>query len=200
MTTQQLPKQLPRGRHKLSRDQVVQDQRERIFTAMADAMADRGYVSTPVAEILRRAGVSRETFYEQFSSKQECFVAAHQAAVDRLAESVSLLGVHGPPLKRFDVILGRYLDAVMANPPLFRLFLIESYAAGPEVARARAIGLQWVVEVLHRLFRGRLTDFECEALVASVISLVTMRVAVNDPRAVASLRHPLVEMVSRWLD
>lgn len=193
-------RQLPRGRHKLSRDEVVNDQRDRIIAAMAEAMAEHGYAATPVAEILRRAGVSRETFYEQFASKQDCFIAAHEAALDRLAHSVRLLGVHGKPLERFDAMLGRYLHAVVADPALFRLFLIESYAAGPEVARRRAIALQSVVDTLHRLFRGRLDRFECEALMASVITLVTMRVAAGDVRAVATLRQPLVELVSRWLE
>jgi AcrR family transcriptional regulator len=191
---------LPRGRHGLSRDEVVATQRDRIIAATAEAMAELGYAATPVAEILRRAGVSRETFYEQFGSKQDCFVAAHEAALARLADAVSpVLGDHGAPLYRFDAMLGRYLDAVAANPALFRLFLIESYAAGPEVARRRAMALQQVVDVLHRLFGRTLDRFECEALMAAVITMVTMRLAAGDLAAVRGLRRPLVEMVSRWL-
>jgi hypothetical protein len=49
-------KALPRGRHKLSREEVTGAQRERMLRAVAVAMAERGSVATPVAEILRRAG------------------------------------------------------------------------------------------------------------------------------------------------
>ncbi len=183
-----------------SREEVTAAQRERIIAATAEAMAELGYAATPVAEILRRAGVSRETFYEQFESKQDCFVAAHEAALARLADAVSpVLGEHGPPIDRFDAMLGRYLDAVAANPALFRLFLIESYAAGPEVARRRAVALQQVVDVLHRLLRPHLDRFACEALMAAVITMVTMRLAAGDVAAIRGLRRPLVELVSRSL-
>lgn len=191
---------LPRGRHGLSRVEVRSTQRQRIIAATAAAMAERGYAATPVAEILRRAGVSRETFYEQFASKQECFAAAHEAALARLDDTMRpLLGEHGAPIVRFDAMLGRYLDAVAADPALFRLFLIESYAAGPEVARRRAVALQQVVDVLHRLFRKDLDRFACEALMAAVITMVTMRLAAGDVAAVRGLRRPLVELVSGWL-
>jgi AcrR family transcriptional regulator len=191
---------LPRGRHGLPRAEVVAAQRARIIGATAEAMAELGYAATPVAEILRRAGVSRETFYEQFGSKQDCFIAAHEAAVARLTDAVSpVLGEHGPPIARFDAMLGRYLNAVAANPALFRVFLIESYAAGPEVARRRAVALQQVVSVLHRLLRPALDRFDCEALMATVITMVTMRLAAGDVAAVRGLRIPLVELVSRWM-
>lgn len=72
---------LPRGRHGLSREQVVRSQRERIFWAMAQTMAGKGYAATSVAEVLRGAGVSRETFYEQLTSKQDCFMSALEATV-----------------------------------------------------------------------------------------------------------------------
>ena len=50
-------RQLPRGRHSLSREEVAADQRLRLAVAMADAMAELGYVGTPVASVLERAGV-----------------------------------------------------------------------------------------------------------------------------------------------
>ena len=49
---------------------------------MAEAMAEQGYAATPVADVLQRAGVSRETFYQQFRSKQDCFIAAYELAAD----------------------------------------------------------------------------------------------------------------------
>jgi AcrR family transcriptional regulator len=42
--------------------------------AMAEAMTVNGYVGTSVADVLRGAGVSRQTFYQQFLSKQDCFM------------------------------------------------------------------------------------------------------------------------------
>src|ERR1700716_903816 len=49
------PQQLPRGQHGLTREHVTQLQRSRMLRAMAEAMAERGYVDTSVADVLNRA-------------------------------------------------------------------------------------------------------------------------------------------------
>jgi AcrR family transcriptional regulator len=63
---------LPAGRHGLPREFVVQNQRERIATALVDTVAERGYNATTVAHITKAASVSRRTFYEHFADKEAC--------------------------------------------------------------------------------------------------------------------------------
>src|SRR5206468_3086085 len=86
---------LPRGRHKLSREDVVGRQRERMLAALADVLTERGYANTPVAAVIERAGVSRETFYQQFASKQDCFIAAFEAVVGAVIALVTARIVSG---------------------------------------------------------------------------------------------------------
>ncbi|MGN6609857.1 MAG: TetR/AcrR family transcriptional regulator [Jatrophihabitans sp.] len=196
------PARLPRGRHDLSRDTVVAAQRERLLRAMAEVMAEQGYVDTSVADILRRAGVSRETFYQQFSSKQDCFVAALEQTIERLA-AVLRVGVATPgePIRRFDRLLRTYLDALANDPATARLFLVESYAAGAEV-RQRRLALQaQFVDALQALFGARSASsrFACEALVASIVSLVTARVVADDITGIPALRTPLVGLARTLL-
>jgi AcrR family transcriptional regulator len=70
------PKPLPRGRHKLSRRDVRDSQRTRLIEAVWDAVAESGYGDMTVAGIVSRARCSRNAFYELFSDKEECFLAA----------------------------------------------------------------------------------------------------------------------------
>ncbi|MEV4238858.1 TetR/AcrR family transcriptional regulator [Nocardia sp. NPDC050408] len=49
--------------------------RRRLLDAMAEAVRDRGYRETTVADVVRHARTSRRTFYEHFDSKQDCFIA-----------------------------------------------------------------------------------------------------------------------------
>ncbi|MEV5832063.1 TetR/AcrR family transcriptional regulator [Nocardia sp. NPDC052112] len=49
--------------------------RRRLLDAMAEAVRDRGYRETTVADVVRNARTSRRTFYEHFDSKQDCFIA-----------------------------------------------------------------------------------------------------------------------------
>lgn len=76
---------LPRGRHKLPREFVVESQRARLLSGAARAMAAYGYVSLTIEQILEEARVSRTTFYEHFENKRDCLRVAHEEAFDRLA-------------------------------------------------------------------------------------------------------------------
>jgi AcrR family transcriptional regulator len=49
--------------------------RRRLLDAMALSIAEDGYQKTTVGDIVRRARTSRRTFYEHFTSKEECLVA-----------------------------------------------------------------------------------------------------------------------------
>jgi AcrR family transcriptional regulator len=49
--------------------------RRRLLDGLAASMADKGYQNTTIADVVRHARTSRRTFYEHFSSKDECFVA-----------------------------------------------------------------------------------------------------------------------------
>jgi AcrR family transcriptional regulator len=194
---------LPRGRHGLSREQVAASQRSRLFLAMAEAMADKGYAATSVADVLARAGESRETYYQQFSSKLECFVGAYDAAGELLSAWLDdVLGVDGPPLARFDRALAAYLDALASHLPFARLFLVEVYAAGPAAFDRRAVIQRRFADGLATLLGARDDDarFACEALVAAISSLVTGPIVRGDAEALRALHGPLVTLVHNALE
>lgn len=197
---QSAPERLPRGRHKLSRSDVAATQRARMLTAMAEVSTERGYVDTPVAAVLERAGVSRETFYQQFGSKQDCFVAALEDVIGRLAETLDALlsGTTGSPLERYEALLTGYLDAVGGRPAIARLFLVETYAAGPEAMRRRLELQQQFVEAVVRIFGARTERdrFAAEALVAATISAVTARFISDDVQGLATLRPKLLALAT----
>jgi AcrR family transcriptional regulator len=60
----------------LPKEQVVANQRTRVFGAMIESVSVRGYEATSVAELCRLAGISKRTFYEQFENKEACYLAA----------------------------------------------------------------------------------------------------------------------------
>src|SRR3954454_2857364 len=78
------PRELPRGPHRLTREAVMASQRGRMLDAMAQAVAEKGYAATTVADVIAGAGVSRKTFYEQFRDKEDCFLAAYDTGVELL--------------------------------------------------------------------------------------------------------------------
>jgi AcrR family transcriptional regulator len=184
---------------------VVEDQRTRMMLAMADAMTEKGYVGTTVRDVLTRAGVSRETFYQQFSSKLDCFMHSFDAAADILFHTVRGAGAAAgttTPLARFDALFSAYLDALAAEPALARLFLVEVFAAGPEAIERRAVRQSVIVDTVAEVLevRGPSGRFACQVLVAAISSLVTVPLATGDLDALPALRRPVLDLVARALD
>jgi len=170
-----------------------------MLRALAEAVAEKGYAKTSVADVLTRAGVSRETFYEQFSSKEDCFLETFDRAGEILLERVAGAPSGNTAEERFDALLEAYLDALAGEPAYARVYLVDSYAAGPEALRRRAALQGRFVDALVALFGlGEAHQrFACELLVAAVGSLVTTRVALGDHATLHELRAPIVDLVRR---
>ena len=193
---------LPRGRHQLTREQVQDAQRIRMLLAMAEAMTVKGYVGTTVADVIKGAGVSRETFYQQFAGKLECFLAAFEAAAGLLLLQLGdVLDVDGTPIERFEAAFTAYLDALAAEPAFARVFLVEVYAAGPEAIERRARAQHRIAERLAELLdlQSPADRFACDAVVAAVATLVTAPLVRGDTEALLALREPIVALVARLL-
>jgi AcrR family transcriptional regulator len=135
------PRSLPRGPHRLAREVVLASQRGRMIEAMVEAVAEKGYAATTVADVVAGAGVSRRTFYEHFSDKEDCFLAAYDAGVDILLghlveQAAAAGGLDWRERTRRGV--RAYLDVLAAEPAFARTFLIEVVAAGPRALDRRA--------------------------------------------------------------
>ncbi|QXJ23256.1 TetR/AcrR family transcriptional regulator [Actinomadura graeca] len=200
---------LPRGRHHLTREQVSASQRERLLQSMTEAVGEKGYTRTSVADVLKRAHVSRETFYEHFADKQECFLSAYQAAADRIVGVVheALQAADAPLMQRFERALSAYLRELAVDAAAARTFLLEIYAADPAAAVLR-IGVQRrFVETVTALlvederFRT-LPDpqFACRMLIGGVASLVTGKVAMGEHATLPGLCAPILAHVRSLLE
>ena len=182
---------------------MVADQRARMMLALAEVMGEKGYGPTTVADVIGRAGVSRQTFYEQFSSKLDCFLATFDSAGEMLAAELgSLTDADGrDPLARFERLFARYLDVLVAWSGFARLLLVERHAAGPEAIRRRAVLQERIAAALAEVLevddeRGR---FACAVLVAAVGSMVTEPLVTGDTDALRALQAPVVDLVAAAL-
>ncbi|HWJ49775.1 MAG TPA: TetR/AcrR family transcriptional regulator [Solirubrobacteraceae bacterium] len=128
-----LYKRLPHGPHRLDRDQVILHQRARIHGAMVEAVAECGYEDTSVKQVISLAGVSRRSFYEQFSNKQESFLAtfdllAHQTAQrSRNAYTTAEGGLE----ERLGSAFGQLADTARDERKPTILVMLEAQTAGP---------------------------------------------------------------------
>lgn len=123
---------LPSGRHGLPKAAVIRSQRERLTNAVIATVAERGYTSTTVGDVIARAGVSRATFYQLYESKEECFIVAHDELIQQLVSYVR--GAFDGPDRWPDQVRAGYaalLHFLAANPDAARVAIVEILGAGP---------------------------------------------------------------------
>jgi AcrR family transcriptional regulator len=132
--------QLPRGRHRLSRETVARSQRERTLRAMLEAVAERGFAETRVVDVIERAGLSRKTFYELFGDKEECFLAAYDEVSARLyavTEEAFESAAGEPWPERIRAGVTALVEELAADQAAARFAVIEVLAAGPRALARR---------------------------------------------------------------
>lgn len=192
---------LPPGRHGLPREFVTHNQRERLIAGLAEAVAENGYSGTTIAHITRHAAVSRRTFYEHFSSKDECFVAAYDTVMAELHERVSegfREASDWPHAVRSGI--AAMLAFLAAEPQLARLSMVEALVAGPVVIEHYDAAIQNFVPYFRDGRDGRppeilarLSPTTEEALVGGMVSLISRRVIAGKAEDLEELLPDLVE-------
>jgi AcrR family transcriptional regulator len=144
-TSSERLQQLPRGRHGLPREAVAESQRSRILEAMVEVTAERGYAECQIAHVIAYAGVSRKTFYELFSDKEDCFLAAYELWLGRLLSTTAEAYESGAREAWVDGIqegLAAFLDFIAQHPAPARFCIVEVLAAGPRALARRDAGIR----------------------------------------------------------
>jgi AcrR family transcriptional regulator len=147
-----VPRSLPRGQHALDRDVVLMSQRARLLEGIVQAVAEKGYRATTVQDVTRRAGVSRTSFYEQFSDKETCFLAAYESGAHAHHEHViaAIRRVHGWS-DQLRAGTAAYVEMLAAEPAYARTFLLEVHAAGPRAYELTLQAHHRYAELLERV-------------------------------------------------
>jgi AcrR family transcriptional regulator len=192
---------LPPGRHGLPRDFVVHNQRERLIAGLAEAVAEKGYGGTTIADITRHAAVSRRTFYEHFDGKDECFVAAFDTVTEQLRERVdAAFKAEDDWPEAAKAGIGSMLAFLAAEPNLARLAMVEAMVAGPVVVERYDAAVQTFLpyfaagrEGRPKKVLARLSDSTEEALVGGMVSLISRRIVSGQAEDLESLLPDLTE-------
>ncbi|MFC4065447.1 TetR/AcrR family transcriptional regulator [Actinoplanes subglobosus] len=133
-----VPAGLPRGRHALDRDQIVDAQRERMLIAATELLAADGYRGFGVREICARAAVSRAVFYACFTDKDACVFAAYDRFIEVFLDRLAAVDGDDWPACVRDFVAS-YLTTLESDPVTARAFQVEMDGLGrPARERRRA--------------------------------------------------------------
>lgn len=188
------------GGHELRREVVEHHQRERILTGAAKAIAEKGYRQASVADIVRSAAVARASFYENFSSKEDCFFGLYDlragAAVNVVSGACQETKDAEFP-ERVRIGLETLLDHLAADPVLARAIVVEGPAVGPPIT-SRFESLIGNFAALLRAGRpdatlAELPDTVEETVVGGLYWLLYYAFLDNRPKRIEKLLPQLVE-------
>ncbi len=129
-----LPRGLPGGEHNLPRGFVEHNQRERIFDAIANLTAARGYPAVGLEDIAAEAAISLRTFYGHFESKEEAFIATYELGHAR-AVAVCVEAFASQPSWPEGVHAGvrTLLEFLAAEPAYAHIACMDAATAFPEL-------------------------------------------------------------------
>jgi AcrR family transcriptional regulator len=161
--------------------------------------SEKGYRAVTVADIVKRAGIARNTFYDNFGSKEECFLAAQEfamsAALDRV---VSAAGEIGDWPRRVKAGLAAFLGYVADEPALARTCMVEALAAGPSSVEYYEESLQAFVSLFQvgrdvSPYGRELPETLEEALIGGVFWILYQRLLLAETDHLGDLLPELVE-------
>jgi len=190
--------QVKPGGHPLRREVLVHHQRRRVLTAVAEVAAERGYRATSVAAIIERAGVSKLKFYENFSSKEDAFLAAFDEALAEAAQRVATAAEAAgeDPAARVAAGIAALLGFLDERPALARACILEAPSLGAQAGERRELALAAFAPLLTGA-RGEGggeggSNLE-EAVLDGLYWLLYEALSTGKPKRLRRLRPALVE-------
>jgi AcrR family transcriptional regulator len=204
-TSSQIPRVLPRGRHKLDDSVVEASQRMRLIEAMTEICGERGFHRTTVADVIDRSGVSRKTFYEHFENKEDCFIAAYDEGVANLQSVIASAVINAPTWQaRLRGASKAYTETLAGSPAFARMFVIEAVSVEGKIRQNRDAAFERFVDFYRELLRqARVESPELPdsgrdvftALLGAVSELSRVTIRNDGPEGLLSL-SPTIDKLS----
>lgn len=116
---------------------VARDERERLFVALAEAIAAHGYEDTTPALVAERAGLPYP-FEHYFESVEACLLGAFEAIAEQAfaATEDAYSQTSGGWAEAVHAALAQLLDFLAGSPELTRICIVEAlYAGSPALER-----------------------------------------------------------------
>jgi AcrR family transcriptional regulator len=201
-TKKSQPQSLPRGRHGLPRELVVENQRARLINGMIETVAELGYGKATIANVIAAAKVSRKTFYESFANREDCYRAAYEATYEFLREKMAA-GCSAPEWP--DSVRGglaALLESLGSHPDLAAFFLISPASVGDEIADRHHAAIRELVEILLLKMPAEpeaeaATEVRAEAFAGGLSRLMAMKVSGGEAGELPALLPDLIELFLR---
>jgi len=160
-----------------------------------------GYARANVSAVIAEAGVSRPTFYEYFTDKDECFLAALADIHGRLLKEVRQAVESHAPERAIEAAIGALVEFASEQPAIARFLMSESMAAGPRALDARDEGIAEIEQMIEVAYgeapAAEVADVCPRMVIGGVYRLLATRLRRGEPR-LSALLDDLIGWVKRY--
>ncbi|HEY2142173.1 MAG TPA: TetR family transcriptional regulator [Solirubrobacteraceae bacterium] len=180
---------------------VSELQRTRLLNAAFAIVFEQGYRGMAVRSVAERAGVSSKTFYDLFTDREDCFLAAFDHGVERLAAVARpVYEAESDWVAAIRAGLGALLEFLDQQPVLRRLVFVEALAVGPRVLERRAQLLGELAKVIDQgragvKGAGEIPPLTTEAVLGAAFGVIHTRLSERSPGALGGLLNPLMATI-----
>jgi AcrR family transcriptional regulator/DNA-binding MarR family transcriptional regulator len=190
----------PMGRSRVG-GRYASEQRGRLLSATFTLVGELGYEGVSARSVSARAGMSNRTFYEVFSDREDCFLAAFNYAVEGLELEVRA-GWDSEPgwTAGIRAALAALLRTLDGEPAVRRLVFVEALAAGPRVLARRARVLESLAGVIdggraHAQAPAGLPGLVAEGVVGATFGVIHARLLELRPEPLTELLGQLMATI-----
>jgi AcrR family transcriptional regulator len=175
-------------------------QRERILNGMIQAVVREGYAAATIAQTIEHAGVSRPTFYDYFTDKDDCFLAAQRQIAERLLAQTRRAVAHDRPERALQSAIGSLLGFARSQPVDARFLLRDALAGGRRALDERDRAVEQTAQIVERAHaatapRTPSPDLPTSAAVGAVHWLLASRLSHDE-----SDLEGLADELERWIE
>jgi AcrR family transcriptional regulator len=175
--------------------------RLRLLDGLAASISERGYRASTVADVVRHARTSKRTFYDQFASKEQCFLELLQDDIEKLGGSIlAAIDPEADWRQQIRQAVEAYVGYIESRPAITLSWIRELPSLGAVARPVQRRGLQLLSSQLIDLSASpgfRRAELPPLTAPLAVILLGGLReltaLAVEDGRAVREIVEPAVD-------
>ncbi len=175
--------------------------RLRLLEGLGASIVERGYRASTVADIVRHARTSKRTFYDQFPSKEQCFLELLQADIENMGASIeAAVDPECDWHQQIRQAVQAYVDHIESRSAITLSWIRELPSLGDVARPLQRRGMQLLSNLLIDLSASpgfRRADLPPLTTPLAVILLGGLReltaLAVEDGRSVREILEPAVD-------
>jgi AcrR family transcriptional regulator len=165
------------------------------------AAANRlGYNGANISAVIAEAGVSRPTFYDYFTDRDDCFVATITDTQQQLLRDVQHAVTGSPPEQALNAAVQTTVAFANRQPGPARFLMKEALAGGPPALEARDEGIRGIAAVVEKANRRAAAEAPIPDLPAAAVLGAVQRLLASRLRRGERALGGLAQDLQAWID